>query len=61
MGAEKINLASPAGVRSERASRARQMIWLLFMKQSLSRRKNQHCVLAVVEWMDISRGRLEAE
>lgn len=39
VGAEEINLASPSGVRSQRALRARQMIWILFTKQFLSRRK----------------------
>lgn len=59
MGAEEINLASPSGVRSQRALRARRIIWILFMKLFLSRRKTN--VLAVVEWVDVSRGRLETD
>lgn len=59
MGAEEINLASLAGVRSQRALRARQIIWILFMKRFLSRRKIN--VLAVVEWVDVSRGRVETD
>lgn len=30
-------------------------------KAIFKQKKDQHCVLAVAEWMDISRGRLEAE
>lgn len=59
MGAEEINLASLAGVRSQRALRARRIIWILFMKRFLSRRKIN--VLAVVEWVDVSRGRVETD